>query len=254
MTDPTLAERLARCVRVQLFLDCDGVLADFDAAFKAAFGHEPRDYESSRGSSVFWRDIRNDAPEFYRNLPLMPDARELFDAVKHLRPIILTGCPMGGWAEAQKIAWAAEHFPGTPMITCMSRDKRVFCQPGDILVDDLLRYRDRWIEAGGVFVHHTSAKSTLAALDMDALAQEVEAERDEARLEAYDRRHMNAPEDPHVEALCVRYGYGAVMDAASRLWARRDSLGAFYIGGCIGLRGDAEAAAILRALAKREEG
>ena len=95
----------------------------------------------------------------------------------------------------------------------------------------------------------------LAALDLDAIArlvaEAVEKERDEARMEAYDRRHMNAPEDPHVETLCVRYGYGAVMDAASRLWARRDSLGAFYIGGCIGVRDDAEAAAI-RARADRQ--
>jgi hypothetical protein len=110
------------------------------------------------------------------------------------------------------------------------------------------------IEAAQAAAQADYTARSLAALDLDALAREVEAERDEARLEAYDRRHMNAPEDPHVEALCVRYGYGAVMDAASRLWARRDSLGAFYIGGCIGLRGDAEAAAILRALAKREEG
>lgn len=98
----------------------------------------------------------------------------------------------------------------------------------------------------------------LAALDMDAIARLVaeavekgQEAQHEARLEAYARRHMNAPEDPHVETLCVRYGYGAVMDAASRLWARRDSLGAFYIGGCIGLRGDAEAAAI-RARADRQ--
>lgn len=59
------------------------------------------------------------------------------------------------------------------------------------------------------------------------------------RRDAFARRHINAPEDPHVAALCERYGYGAVMDAASRLWARKDSVGAFYIGGCIGIKPDA---------------
>lgn len=67
----------------------------------------------------------------------------------------------------------------------------------------------------------------------------------ECRADAMLRRHMNAPEDPHVEVLCERYGYGAVMDAASRLWARNDSIGAFYIGGCIGLHDDNEARAAL---------
>jgi len=51
----------------------------------------------------------------------MPDARVLFDAVKHLKPTILTGLPIGNWPAPQKIAWAADHFPGVPIITCLAR-------------------------------------------------------------------------------------------------------------------------------------
>lgn len=78
----------------------------------------------------------------------------------------------------------------------------------------------------------------------DAAIREAEWQKQQ-RVSAMRRRHINAPEDPHVAVLCERYGYGAVMDAASRLWARQDSVGAFYIGGCIGLRSDDEAAALL---------
>jgi hypothetical protein len=46
----------------------------------------------------------------------------------------------------------------------MARDKRNHCSPGDILVDDQLRHRERWEEAGGVFVHHKSAADTIAQL------------------------------------------------------------------------------------------
>src|SRR3546814_10578993 len=59
------------------------------------------------------------------SLPLLPDARHLFQAVAHLNPIILTGCPRGNWAEAQKERWVAEHFPGTQIITCRSEERRV---------------------------------------------------------------------------------------------------------------------------------
>lgn len=156
--------------RMQLFLDCDGVLADFDAAFEAAFGHPPRAYEDKHGPTAFWRNIREEAKEFYRHLPLMSDGRQLYEGVAHLRPIILTGCPLGGWAEPQKLAWAAEHFPGVPMVTCMSRDKRTYCRPGDILIDDYLKYRHLWEEAGGTFIHHTGAASSI-----DALASHLEA-------------------------------------------------------------------------------
>jgi hypothetical protein len=47
-----------------------------------------------------------------------------------------------------------------------------------------------------------------------------------------DPRDTSAPEDAEVEALCLRHGYGAVMDAAARLWARRDALGAKTVGPC----------------------
>lgn len=70
----------------------------------------------------------------------------------------------------------------------------------------------------------------------------------EAREQAIIRaKHVNAPEDAHVESLCEAYGYGAVMDAAARLWARKDSRGAFFIASeCLGCADLTEEAAALR--------
>lgn len=117
--------------RVQVFLDCDGVLADFDAYALDYFGVPPRLAERELGSAEFWRRLEAKG-DFYRNLPVMDDAFELFDGVRHLNPIILTGCPRGDWAQAQKIAWAAEHFgPEVPIITCRSVDKRDHANPGE---------------------------------------------------------------------------------------------------------------------------
>ena len=149
--------------RVQLYLDCDGVLADFDRGAEQVFGMPPREFQSRFGLGRFWAKIAQ-TPDFFANLPEMPDARVLFDAVAHLKPIILTGCPRGGWAEDQKEAWAAKHFPGTPIITCMAVNKRTHCTPGDILVDDTLTHRHLWEAAGGTFSHHRSARQTVETL------------------------------------------------------------------------------------------
>jgi hypothetical protein len=46
------------------------------------------------------------------------------------------------------------------------------------------------------------------------------------------RRDFRAPEDAEVERLCERIGYGAVMDAASRLWMKKTGGGAFVCGPC----------------------
>ncbi|HET9428710.1 MAG TPA: hypothetical protein VFO69_10160, partial [Allosphingosinicella sp.] len=111
----------------------------------------------------FWQKLAA-APDFYFSLPLMPDAMELFEAVKPLHPVILTGLPRGNWAADQKVRWAAQHFPGTRIITTLARDKRDHAKEGDVLVDDQLRHRHRWEEVGGIFIHHRDAQSTIEAL------------------------------------------------------------------------------------------
>jgi len=123
----------------------------------------PAAFEQKHSKREFWKRLARDQ-DFYATLPEMADARLLFDPVAHLHPTILTGLPLGNWAAPQKLRWAAEHFPGVPIITCMARDKYRHMNAGDVLVDDREDHRARWEEAGGVFVHHFSARTSLAQL------------------------------------------------------------------------------------------
>ena len=159
---------------LRLFLDIDGVLADFDTAAARLFGEPPglhagRALQARVGAARFWRTLQRVPGGFFTQLALLPDALTLFRAVEPLKPTLLTGCPLGGWAEPQKRLWAAEHFPSTPIITCMARDKvrhaRVTPESPAILVDDTLTHRHLWERAGGTFIHHVSAQETLARLE-----------------------------------------------------------------------------------------
>jgi len=147
----------------RLFLDADGVLADFDAGVRNLLEMDPALFERRHGKKEFWRRIAK-APDFYARLPRMPDAQRLFDAVKHLKPTILTGLPIGNWAAPQKVKWAAEHFPGVPIITCMARDKHKHMEPGDVLVDDRENHSSAYEEAGVIFIHHKNAEDSLRQL------------------------------------------------------------------------------------------
>jgi hypothetical protein len=124
---------------------------------------KPKAFEHRHGLGKFWQKLAQ-APDFYFSLPLLPDAMQLYDAVKHLDPIILTGLPRGNWAADQKKRWAEQHFPGVRMITCMARDKRNHAKDGDVLVDDMEKYRHLWEQAGGIFVHHRSAAESVETL------------------------------------------------------------------------------------------
>lgn len=123
----------------------------------------PKDYIAKNGRAAFWKRLSR-AQNFYGTLIEMPDARRLFDAVKSLQPAILTGLPIGNWAASQKVEWAAEHFPGVPIITCMARDKHKHMHPGDVLVDDREKHRPAYEAAGVVFVHHKNAEDSLRQL------------------------------------------------------------------------------------------
>src|SRR6185295_1674286 len=90
----------------RLFLDADGVLADFDLAVRELLGMNAKAFIARHGRGEFWKRLAR-APNFYGSLAEMPDARQLFDAVRHLKPAILTGLPIGNWAAPQKVEWAA---------------------------------------------------------------------------------------------------------------------------------------------------
>lgn len=147
----------------RLFLDCDGVLADFDAGARRLLGSDPATFTARHGKGEFWKRLAR-AKDFYAKLPKMADADLLFDAVRHLRPTILTGLPIGNWAAPQKVRWAAEHFPGVPIITCMARDKHRHMEGADVLVDDSERHKAAWEQAGGIYVLHRSARESIARL------------------------------------------------------------------------------------------
>lgn len=144
----------------RVWVDMDGVLADFDAGYERAFGEKPCKVKDN----VDWAKVRN-VKGFYENLPLMPDALELWNYLKPHNPIILTGVPDSvEEAPRNKIAWAKKHLPGARVFTCASKEKCIYASEGDILIDDWTKYKHLWEAAGGRFIVHTSAAESIAAL------------------------------------------------------------------------------------------
>lgn len=148
---------------VTVFVDMDGVLADFDQGYEDRFGVRA----CKEADNVDWKLVRR-TDGFYRDLPPMPDFDALWAGVSVFNPIILTGVP-ASVAEAadNKRAWVDRVIgPDQPMIACKSKDKSLHIRnPGDILIDDWEKYRDVWLSRGGQWITHTSAESSLAQLN-----------------------------------------------------------------------------------------
>lgn len=149
----------------QIFVDMDGVLADFDLGYHIAFGIRP----SKADNNVDWQAVRN-CEGFYRDLPPMHDFDILWNGVleRHPDPIILTGVPKSVEEAADnKRAWVDKHLgKGVKMIATQSSKKSHFItKPGDILIDDWEKYKNLWIKRGGRWITHISANVSLYYLE-----------------------------------------------------------------------------------------
>jgi 5'(3')-deoxyribonucleotidase len=150
----------------QLMVDADGVFASFDEHLLNTFGKPARDFG---GDQHMWAAI-DSVPNYWDDMPVMKGAREFWDKIKHLNPIVLTGCPKTSYevAATAKHAWWQRHFNHYDVITCLSRNKSDHMKaPGDILIDDMSKNIKRWEAAGGVgiFHRHYQYDATLATLN-----------------------------------------------------------------------------------------
>jgi hypothetical protein len=145
----------------QLFVDMDGVLADFDAHHEAVFGVR----SDKRLDNVDWAAVRK-VKDFYLNIPPMPDFDELWAFIEPRKPIVLTGVPRSVEEAADnKRAWAKRHLGDHIEVwCCRSSEKCRRCLTGDVLIDDWEKYRRLWLKAGGVWITHVSAAQTIEAL------------------------------------------------------------------------------------------
>jgi len=102
----------ARRPRPQLFVDLDGVLADFDAGATRVLGWTPVLGEPDKERKKhMWRLLappRESA--FFESLPLCAGAERLWAVAQRHDAVVLTGCPAGDWAQAQKVRWCAREL------------------------------------------------------------------------------------------------------------------------------------------------
>ena len=151
----------------RLYLDLDGVMADFDAYFPQLFGVDHR----GMADDAMWATI-NAHPSYFRDMPMCSDAKMFFDRIAWLDPIILTACPKSNYAPVarQKRAWVREHLSLTcDVLPVMGgRHKPLFMHaPGDILIDDFKRNTKAWEEEGGFAILHRDFDTTRDKLEAE---------------------------------------------------------------------------------------
>ena len=157
----------------KVYLDMDGVVANFDKRFEDLSGMAPREFESKYGKNKFWDFIDEEHKvSFWVGIPVMPGASALIDRVKKYNYELLTAPSVKKQSYLGKILWVRNHndlLGGKPRINFKkAKDKhKVKSQLSDkdILIDDRMDTIERWEAAGGTGIHYKSASQVLNDLN-----------------------------------------------------------------------------------------
>lgn len=143
-----------------LYLDLDGVLADFDKFIHNRMG-EIFPQNQNVDDSRMWNYI-NKVDRFFYRLEPTPYAYRLFNLALSVADNveILTALPskvgVTPTAREDKIEWVRKHFSKTIKVNFgpYSKDKWKHAKPSDILIDDRTDNISSWNRAGGIGILH----------------------------------------------------------------------------------------------------
>ncbi len=167
-----------------VYLDQDGVLADFERARRELMGvnspnlNKRRDLLSASDKKLkeFLYQAIKENPKFYYNLLPLADAMELVSTMHPFGPVILTAVPSAfencpeefSIIEAAKWSWLQELFDFTvkaDFLCTLSRNKSSYIGyiEGDVqlLIDDREENCTDWELSGGIAIQHVNTVETL---------------------------------------------------------------------------------------------
>lgn len=154
-----------------IYLDLDGVVADFVKRYKELYRMEPKEAEKKKEFNKFFDEFI--ATKQFETLDLMPGAMDgLTFLRKHLTvptQILSSTANEARYDDIskQKLIWLNTH--GVTFSTNFvpgKRHKYKFAGPDKIIIDDTESVIDDWKKAGGIGILHKDWVTTLAILKM----------------------------------------------------------------------------------------
>jgi hypothetical protein len=139
----------------------DGVIVDFDKGYKELTG---RDASFDIPKEEFWAPISKAGAPFWIKLKWMPDGKQLWDYIKGYNPDLLSAPSREESSKMGKRIWVKREVPGAKLILRSAERKQEFATPNSILIDDRADNIQRWKDAGGIGIVHTSAADTIQQL------------------------------------------------------------------------------------------
>ena len=154
----------------KIYLDMDGVIADFVKRYKELYHMDPREAEKKKEFDKYFHDFID--KQSFATLDVMPGAVEAMIYLKnlHIPTEILSSTAKPEyheeiskqkkiWLETNGVPFKANFVPG-------KKNKYKYATPSSIIIDDTYSVIEDWRNAGGIGIWHKDWATTLAILRM----------------------------------------------------------------------------------------
>jgi len=154
----------------KIYLDMDGVIADFNKRYKEQYKMEPKEAEQNKEFDKFFDKFIRDGE--FATLNLMPDAMILINYLRGLKvPTEILSSSASEKRDPQirpqKLEWLKTHnIEFNPIIVPGKRHKKEYSNPNSLLIDDTQVNIDQWRREGGIGILHSDALTTINILKM----------------------------------------------------------------------------------------
>jgi len=150
---------------ITLYLDMDGVLVNFDKAYRKITDKKEKDHKYFRSAVMEYK--------IFEDLEMLPDAQMLLNHVKTLNVNVELLTSMGthdpiqgAEAKRQKLVWLAKHnIPYKANFSRSKEEKSKWATPESILIDDSSGCIGPFVAKGGHGILHTNSSETIKILD-----------------------------------------------------------------------------------------
>ncbi len=155
----------------RIFVDMDGVLADFLKGVESPeyIGH-PLTNDAKGHTEYDDRKEELTNKRLFANLPPMVDMYDLIAYIRHCETpweiLTAAGAVNRELVVYDKNEWIKRYVDPTIPVTCTftGTQKAAYAFEGNVLIDDREKNIKAWEDAGGIGILHTSARETINAL------------------------------------------------------------------------------------------
>ena len=153
-----------------IYLDMDGVVANFNKRFKDLSGLLPDQFIEKNGKNAFWELIdEKHKVAFWRGIEIMPGAEKLVNFVSQYPYEMLTAPSTKKQSVIGKSLWIRDKvgtlYPSRPKVTYRPAKEKHNVKPDltkfDILIDDKMSTIDRWDAKGGTAIFYQNADQVI---------------------------------------------------------------------------------------------